>query len=147
MVTYGLHHSLAGPVREKLRPEKQLAEANCSTCQSARRFEQVQGIHRLHRKYARAVNLHIGNALPWERCALGTICHTQRVCVFGIGVAGVTVGTARARPLPARLNDSDAQRFCIGTPRGWGQRRSTLPAARQGRMFKLPIFRAIRFKL
>ena len=32
------------------------------------------------------------------------------------GVGWVTVGTAHARPLPARLHDSDTQRSCAGTP-------------------------------
>jgi hypothetical protein len=59
-----------------------------------------------------------GNVLPWKRCALGTICHMQCVCVIRDGVGWVAVGTAHARPPTARLHDSDAQRSCIGTPRG-----------------------------
>ena len=62
------------------------------------------------------MNTRAGNVLPWERFALGTICHTRDACVFRIGVGWVTVGTAHARPLPARLHDSDTQRSCAGTP-------------------------------
>ena len=72
------------------------------------------------------MNLLFGNALPWERCALGTFCHTRCACVFrGWGRVGHG-GHGTCQTTPCSPPDSDAQRSCIGTPRD-GANNAPLP--------------------
>ena len=55
-------------------------------------------------------------------------------------------GTAHARPLPARLHDSDAQRSCIGTCGGWADNAPLSLRPEEVDTSVLPFFRTIWFK-
>ncbi len=86
----------------------------------------------------------------WERLAMGTMClgndlPQQCVCVIRRWGRLGHGGHCTYQTTPCSPRDSDSQRSCIGTPRGWGQSKLYSPASRRSRMSELPIFKPLGF--